>query len=136
MSLQSGQTTRAGVQVACTNPASLAGGSADLDPRFLAVTMPPPAPPVGTPWVAYPGRYSAACRSAHGAMWLQVTDLAGPGDTRPVVTETLGPKWGYHLEDISLALGNLEVDVALEEQAYTAAHGSRVEESSRTLMNR
>jgi hypothetical protein len=123
VSLQSGQTTEVGVQVACTNPAALAGGTADLDPRFLTVTMPPPAPAVATPWVAFPGLYSASCRSAHGATWLQVTDLAGAGDTRPVVTETLGPMWGYHLEDINLALGNLVVDVALEEQAYTAARG-------------
>ena len=123
VSLQSGQTGRSGVQVACVNPADLGGGTADLDPLFPSVTMSPPAPPVTTPWVAYPGLYSATCRSSQGADWLQVSDRAAAGDTRPVVTETLGPAWGYHLEDLNLALGNLVGDVALEEQAYTADHG-------------
>jgi hypothetical protein len=123
VSLQSGQTARAGVQVACVNPAALDGGTADLDPRFLTVTMPPPAPPVATPWVAYPGLYSAGCQSTQGATWLQVTDEAGVGDRRPVVTETLGPEWGYHLDDINLALGNLLTDVTLQEQSYAASHG-------------
>jgi hypothetical protein len=122
VSLQSGQTARAGVQVACVNPASLGGGTADLDPRFLTAVMPPPAPPVATPWVTYPGLYSAGCKSSRRASWLQVTDSAGAGDTRPVVTETLGPTWGYHLDDISLAVGNLVSDVALEEQSYIARH--------------
>ncbi len=123
VSLQSGQTATTGVQVACVNPAALGGGTADLDPRFLTVTMPPPAPPVSTPWVAYPGLYSATCRSVQGATWLQVTDQAGTGDPRPVVTETLGPEWGYHLDDINLALGNLLTDVTLQEHSYAASHG-------------
>ena len=91
VSLQSGQTAKDGLQVACVNPAAMAGGTADLDPRFLTATMPPPAPPVATPWVAYPGLYSAECRTSNGASWLQVTDEAGTGDSRPVVAETLGP---------------------------------------------
>jgi hypothetical protein len=124
VSLQSGQTAHTGVEVACVNPAALGGGTADLDPRFLTVTMPPPAPPVTTPWVTYPGLYSAGCRSTHGATWLQVTDEAGPGDHRPVVTESLGPTWGYHLDDISLALGNLLTDVSVQEHSYAAHHGS------------
>lgn len=123
VSLQSGQTARSGVQVACVNPAALGGGTADLDPRFLTVTMPPPAPPAATPWVTYAGLYSAGCRSTHGATWLQVTAKAGTGDRRPVVTETLGPQWGYHLDDINLALGNLLTDVTLQEQSYSASHG-------------
>jgi hypothetical protein len=123
VSLQSGQTAKAGLQVACVNPAAIAGGTADLDPRFLAAMMPPPPPPVSTPWVAYPELYSARCRSTHGANWLQVTDEAATGDTRPVVNETLGPTWGYHLEDINLALGNLLLDVALQERSYASIHG-------------
>jgi hypothetical protein len=85
--------------------------------------MAPPAPAVTTPWVTYPGLYSASCQSADGATWLQVNDLAGSGDTRPVVTESLGRLWGYHLDDINLALGNLVADVATEEAAYTTEHG-------------
>ncbi len=123
VSLQSGQTATNGVQVACVNPAAIGGGTAALDPLFLTVTMPPPAPSVSTPWVAYPGLYSASCRSTNGATWLQVDNEAGVGDRRPVVTETLGPEWGYHLDDINLALGNLLTDVALQEHSYAASHG-------------
>jgi hypothetical protein len=123
VSLQSGQTARSGVHVACTNPAALGGGTGALQPRFLTVTMPPPAPAVATPWVTYPGLYSATCSSAGGATWLQVTDVGGPHDARPVVTETLGPTWGYHLDDINLALGNLLRDVGLQERSYRASHG-------------
>jgi len=123
VSLQSGQTATVGVQVACTNPAALRGGAAELDPQFLTSTMPPPAPSVATPWVSYPGLYTAQCRDGGGASWLQVTSDAGPADARPVVTESLGPRWGYHLEDINLTLGNVLNDVAVQERAYTATHG-------------
>ena len=40
------------------------------------------------------------------------------GDPRPTVTATLGPTWGYHLDDVNLALGNLVTDVAVEEASY------------------
>jgi Protein of unknown function (DUF3089) len=120
VSLQSGQTATAGVQVACVNPADLGGGTAALRPLFLTSTMPPPPPSVATPWVTYPNLYTANCQTADGATWLQVTDVAGTGDDRPVVTETLGPTWGYHLDDINLALENLVNDIRLQENAYTA----------------
>jgi len=114
VSLQSGQTATAGVQVACVNPAAIGGGTADLIPYF------PATPPLTTPWVTYPELYSAACTSAGGATWLQVNDLTVAG--RPVVSEVLGPAWGYHLDDINLALGNLVADVAAAEAAYTGQH--------------
>jgi hypothetical protein len=122
VSLQSGQTQRTGVQVACVNPAALGGGTGALDPWFPAATSTPPAPAITTPWVTYPGLYTAQCKSSGGATWLQVNDVAAPGDTRPVVKETLGATWGYHLDDINLASGNLVRDVQLQETAYTAAH--------------
>ena len=50
--------------------------------------------------------------------WLQVTTTAAPGDPRPTVADSLGPAWGYHLQDVNLALGNLVADVASEEAAY------------------
>lgn len=114
VSLQSGQTVTRGVQVACVNPAEIGGGTADLVPYFPAV------PPVTTPWVTYPDLYSASCSSAGGATWLQVNDLTVAG--RPVVSESLGAAWGYHVDDINLALGNLVDDVAAEEAAYTGQH--------------
>ncbi len=115
VSLQSGQTAKVGVQVACVNPAALAGGTANLDPYFLTPTATPPPPAVNTPWVTYPDLYSASCQYAGGATWLQVTTLSVGG--RPVVTEALGPVWGYHVADVNLALGNLVNDVKSAERA-------------------
>ena len=40
------------------------------------------------------------------------------GDVRPHVTASLGPVWGYHLNDVNLSLGNLVADVGQEESAY------------------
>ncbi|HVA75522.1 MAG TPA: DUF3089 domain-containing protein [Acidimicrobiales bacterium] len=114
VSLMSLQTARSGQQVACVDPAALAGGTGTLDPYYPS----PPVPKVGTPWVTYPGLYSASCESAAGATWLQVNHVATAGDTRPVVTESLGPLWGYHVDDIQLTLGNLVDDVRTEEAAY------------------
>jgi hypothetical protein len=123
VSLQSGQTTRRGEQVACVNPAALGGGAADLDPYFLSVTQTSLRPSVSTPWVTYPDLYSARCVARGGATWLQVTDVAAASDSRPVVSEQLGPTWGYHAYDVNLALGNLLGDVAAQEAAWSATHG-------------
>jgi hypothetical protein len=120
VSLQSGQTATAGLAVACVNPAAVGGGTAALSPYFLTATMAPPPPAVSTPWVSYPDLYTARCQSAGGATWLQVTGAAGPRDNRPEVTQTLGPNWGYHLDDVNLALGNLVADVATAEAAYAS----------------
>jgi Protein of unknown function (DUF3089) len=118
VSLQSGQTATSGVQVACVNPAALGGGTADLVPYFLTATSMPSPPPVTTPWVTYPDLYRASCQEADGATWLQVNTATVAG--RPVVTEALGPTWGYHLDDVNLALGNLINDVRGEEAAFAA----------------
>ena len=75
VSLQSGQTAKAGQQVACVNPAALAGGVGDLDAYLLTATQTPQVPipgyerltePVSTPWVTYPGLYSARCEQGGG----------------------------------------------------------------------
>jgi hypothetical protein len=115
VSQQSDQHQTQGVQVACVNPANI-GGSADLDPYFPTSTAAPPPPAVTTPWVSYPSLYRASCRTGGGASWLQVDSLTTGG--RPVVTETLGPTWGYHLADINLALGDLVADVRAAEADY------------------
>lgn len=124
MSLNTGQTAATGVHIACVNPADIGGGVADLSPYFPVAAVPPlpaqalPPPPVSTPWVTYPDMYRATCESADGATWLEVTHPGGSGDVRPVMTEALGPTWGYHLDDINLALGDLVHDVATEEASY------------------
>ena len=116
VALQSQQTATAGLQVACVNPAAIGGGTAALDPFF------PSQGKVATPWVSFPGLYRAACHTANGATWLQVEKATGAGDKRPTVTELDGPDWGYHTEDVNLALGNLVADTAAAERTWSAAH--------------
>ena len=36
------------------------------------------------------------------------------------MTQTLGPRWGLHLVDINIALGNLVAVVGEEADAYTS----------------
>jgi hypothetical protein len=114
-----GSTARAGLEVACTDPATLAGAGEALDPLF------PTSPPellagVTTPFVTYPGEYTATCARAGGATWLQVDTHRSPTDHRPTVRASLGPAWGYHVDDVSLALGDLVQIVADQERAWPA----------------
>ena len=120
VSVLSGQTATSGQQVLCVNPAALGGGSGALEPYFTASVLPPPGKPVGTPWVTYPGLYTASCKSAGGDTWLQVNDIGLATDRRPRVTEADGAAWGFHVADVNLALGNLVEDVQQAEAAYRA----------------
>ena len=138
VSLQSGQTAKAGQQVACVNPAALADGTGDLAPYLMTATQTAQLPgyerltePVSTPWVTYPGLYSASCKQGGGATWLQVTSLAGTNHTRPVVSDNhlnglagadTGPVYGYHAYEYALTLGNLLHDVAGQEAAWDSRH--------------
>jgi len=123
VSLQSGQTAKRGLQVVCTNPANLAGGSGLLDPYFLSAAS--GATDITTPWVEYPRLYKATCETGAGASWLDVTRAGPRRDVRPLVAEVDGPAWGYHADDVNLALGNLVSDVAQQEAAFNEAHASR-----------
>ncbi len=124
ISLNYGQTQTTGVHVACVNPASIGGGTAELSSSFPLAAVQPlpaqtlPAPAVTTPWVTYPKMYSAFCESTGGATWLQVTHNAAAGDVRPLPSEPLGPTFGYHLDDLNLPIGNLVSDVRAAEAAY------------------
>jgi len=116
----------ADLHVLCTNPASLAGGSGPLSPFFATQTnvptsATPPKTRATTPWVTYPGLYTAQCANAQGATWLEVDATRRPGDRRPVVAPPYGPTWGLHPYDVNLALGNLVGIVRTEAQAYV--HG-------------
>jgi Protein of unknown function (DUF3089) len=115
ISILAGQTATRGVHVVCVNPANM-GGTAPLTPYFLTSgTLP-------TPWVEYPMLYRGGCESRGGATWLQVSKLTGPSDTRPVVTEKLGPDWGYHGADVNLELGDLLRDTAAAEHSWARQH--------------
>lgn len=116
VSAMSGQGKNSKYQVLCTNPADLSGGSGPLFPYFLGAGT----ASVSSPWVTYPGLYTAQCVSRGGATWLQVTPRAG--DPRPEVAQVLGPNWGLHLDDVNIALGNLVSLVRSESMAYAAHH--------------
>ena len=113
-------------QVLCVNPTLPIQGnhagpllpytSTGPFPGYLAQYVQVPKAP--TPWVADPGQYSAQCKQANGASWLQVTDVGPAGDPREQVGENLGPRWGTHLADINLALGNLVGLVGLQARVY------------------
>jgi hypothetical protein len=125
-----GRTATPGLQVLCTDPASLAGGTGILDPVFPSQPFAPGSsiaagialldytvPAVTTPWVSVPGAYSAQCSSAGGADVLEVT----PRNGAPVIHPSPTPGWGLHLVDVNLALGNLVAVVHSEALAYAAS---------------
>jgi len=117
-----GRARVAGQQVLCTNPAALGGGSAALSPEFpttdrgLLGSVAGVASAAGTAWVNYQGLYTGQCENTGGASWLQVTPT--PGDTRPVVTQQLGPTWGLHLVDVNIAYDDLTTLVGDQVEAY------------------
>ena len=117
VSLQSGQTAKQGLQVVCVNPAALSGGPATFGAVFPSLLQ-----AASTPWVSYPGLYTARCEQGDGASWLNVSKATGPADHRPTVTENFGPAYGYHAFDLSLAQDNLVSDAAAAEITWTQDH--------------
>jgi pimeloyl-ACP methyl ester carboxylesterase len=121
-----GRTTEPGLEVLCTNPAALAGGSAKLTPIYpsapfadsviglaanLAVgDLPHPK----TPWAGFPDSYSGKCSKAGGASVLQVKPLHGAHAFMPTPDAT----WGLHLTDANIALGQLADLVRRQIRAY------------------
>jgi hypothetical protein len=118
----------AGMQVACTNPAALAGGRAALRPLMVNRTgivdsgNPPPKWVKGrniyTPFVALPGFLSGECMARENANLLSVSINADPADPRTdtingdvVVNGNVIEGWGLHLVDMNLVMEDL-VDLA------------------------
>jgi Protein of unknown function (DUF3089) len=119
VSTLSNQSAKTGLQVVCVNPVNFSQAKGPLLPYFLGDSgISDPGLRITTPWVSYPGLYTAQCQSVGGATSLQVIPTGIPGDVRPLVKASLGPVWGYHVSDVNLALGNLVTDVAAEETAY------------------
>jgi hypothetical protein len=122
-----GVPVRPGSEVLCTNPASLGGGSAPVDPVYPEEPFAPgttigilttqigfPVPDVSTPWIAAPGAYRARCSSQGGADVLQVT----PVDGAPVLRALPDATWGLHLTDVNIALGDLTDLVRAQAMAW------------------
>jgi hypothetical protein len=126
-----GRSNRKGLEVLCTNPARLSGGSGVLDPIVPSRPFAPGTviaiaisflgekfPAASTPWVEAPGSYRAHCSSAGGADVLQVSALRGATTLRPSPDAT----WGLHLTDVNLGLGNLVDLVRAQAAAYATTH--------------
>jgi hypothetical protein len=119
------------LEVRCTNPASIAGGTGSLQtisrtepfPGALGVGllilyggMVPVAP---TPWIQPPGHYNARCVTANDANVLMVSDQDGAIHLHP----SPDASWGLHLADVNIALGNLVDLVGTEGEAYLSRAG-------------
>ena len=110
-----GRTPEPGLEILCTNPAALGGGSAKLTPiypsapfadsvigaaaNFAIGDLPRPK----TAWAGFPSAYSGRCSRADGASVLQVKPLNGAYPFTPTPDAT----WGIHLTDANIALGQL-----------------------------
>ncbi len=115
------------LQVLCTNPAALGGGSGLLDTSqpsapfapgtliaagIAGLKWPVPRPP--TVWWIAPGAFRAHCETVNGATVLEVKPLRGM--TAP--TPSPSAVWGLHLIDAAIGLGNLISIVKQESAAY------------------
>jgi Protein of unknown function (DUF3089) len=114
-----GFSGRKGLEVLCTNPAALRGGSAPLHSltptspfpgsiglglRLLYNGSPPTAP---TPWTVPQDHFTGECVNSNGANVLMVSPVDGARQPTPVPDAS----WGLHLTDVNIALGDL-VDLA------------------------
>ncbi len=98
------------LRIMCVNPAVPTGGTALLDPYLPSLALSflggRRRLRVKTPWVSFPGEYSARCESSGNATWLQVTHV-GSHDRRPPLAAAGDAILGLHVLDVNIALGNL-----------------------------
>lgn len=101
-----GRSTSTDIDVLCTDPTVLAGAPDRAHPYVPAGRVTTGAKALaGTGFVAYPAGIRVSCKTAAGATWLQVSPVAG--SAVPPFQAALGPAWGLHVADVSLALGDL-----------------------------
>lgn len=110
-----GLSGRTDLEVLCTNPAALAGGSAPLRTLLptspfpgtigtgITVTFAGPPPTAPTPWVEPKDHYTGACVRENGAHVLKIAPIGNARNLNATPDET----WGLHLADINIALGDL-----------------------------
>jgi hypothetical protein len=123
-----GRTTEPGLEVLCTDPAALSGGSGTLRSAYPTAPFAPgtliglgialigvPASDVSTPWVEFRGAFSGECSSAGGADVLRVESVPGAPDIKP----SPDANWGLHLVDGNIALGNLIKIVRKQIRAFS-----------------
>ena len=134
-----GGSEQEGLQAACVNPASLAGGSGTLHPylptdgRSLPITPLPEPPPwvdpslgveMATPFVTLPGFIEAECAEHNGFVYLAITVNGDVSDPRiDDIGGDLTPEWGLHLVDANVAMGDLVALARSQGQAWCSRHG-------------
>lgn len=110
----------------CTDPTVLAGTPGVLHPVVPTTKLSPgavaglPPPDGAAAFVAYPGALTAACRTASGAHWLDVSAMPGSALPATVLARVgaLPPDWGLHGVDVTLALGDLVEIVRRQADAF------------------
>lgn len=128
-----GQAAPADVEVACTNPASLAENrESELESLYPTTPFPVgllgvgaiaaglPAGAASTPWVRTADRYTGRCERVKGAHVLYVRQRPGARTILPVPDDG----WGLHLVDVNIALGDLQRVVAAQSRAWVAARSA------------
>jgi len=96
---------RAGLQVLCVSPAALSGGTAKLD-TYISIPTRLSSSPTGPGFDAWPDQISGTCTSVGDTTWLQI-DHPTTGRVIPPIHDSLGPSWGLHRLDMSVAQGDL-----------------------------
>ena len=122
---------------ACTNPAALRGGHANLHAYLSAqrannsagapASWVSPAQAIDTPFVSVPGLLSGECVANEHGSYLEITVHGDPKDARvdDIVGDVLAAgqvqaDWGLHLIDVNLTLGDLLQVVNEQSLAYVA----------------
>ena len=118
----------------CVNPASVPGGSAELQAYFPSDASASILSSLGTdtegrtwleghdfttPFVSLPGLVSGECVVRDGYSYLEVTVHGDPADPRADdIAGDLSPEWGLHLVDVNLVMGDVVQRVAEQTEAY------------------
>ena len=134
-----GLAGRTDLEVLCTNPAALRGGSAEL--TTLLSTDPFPGviglgvfatfnfdlPTAPTPWVQPADRYSGECVRSGGAHVLRITPIGSARDLSELPDET----WGIHLGDVNIPLGDLVELAGAQSRSWLKAKARRKAKAKR-----
>jgi hypothetical protein len=124
---------RPGLEVACTNPARLAGRArqpfAAVQPSepfalgllnvAILATYSGNVPKASTTWVSPPDRFTGGCERINGVHVFRYRPT--PGSRRP---HEFPPTWGTHVVDMNLGLGNLTRIVKLQTRTWLRGSAS------------
>jgi hypothetical protein len=123
------------VETVCTNPADLRGGSGTLLSmyRIMLPTQEVPGsssegvladstPQISTPWVEYDGQYTGECVISDQAHILMVRSHVHA----PTLIAYPDARWGLHVDDPNVAMGNLVQLVQSEATSYLRANTATI----------